>query len=320
MERNIRIDHLRIVLSFLIIAVHIELFWEFDTIGNLLRSFTRAAVPLFLMISGYYFYNSINNKKSIIKYVKRILFLYVVWMIIYFPFYDHLSTPFEKKQFALTLVIGYYHLWYLPALIGGILVLLALNKLNIAGKYTHVVFILILFSIGWGLQTAKIISSVPTGIKGFLSWTFPYRNFLFLGYPFLAIGFLIHKHEEKILRIFNKKNGTIALIISSVLLMSEMYLYNLSGLPFAGTDLFYSLLILCPVVFIFTVKYAVMSANSNVANFSSGIFFIHPFLIFTIGGICGGFKSWDIFIFFAFLSVITTAALVVVNKKLIRIL
>ncbi len=321
MERNIRVDNLRLILSFLIIALHSTLFGEFGIFGDMLRSITRIAVPIFLLISGYYFYNIINNKPAIIKYIKRIIILYLIWMLVYLPFYENFSTPFEIKMFILTLINGFFHLWYLPAMIGGVLVLVFFHKFHLFGRYTLIITAIILFLTGWGIQLSKTLTIMPPNIKELISWNFPYRNFLFLGYPFITLGFLIHKNEHMIISLFNQKSWKILIPIFTILLMGEMYLWNKIGLPFEGTDFFITLLFLCPLIFIFAIKDKKMRVGSDKANFSSAIYFIHPLCILLLGGYTTtNFKSWDTYILIATFSLIISVALIEINKKLVRIL
>ncbi|MCL1943843.1 MAG: acyltransferase family protein [Candidatus Azobacteroides sp.] len=321
MERNVRIDRLRVVLSFLIIAIHANLCYEFGDAGNEVGGFTRIAVPLFLVISGYYFYNVYENKKGIIKYLKHIVSLYVIWMILYLPFYFNVSTPFEIKRFFLTLLIGYNHLWYLPALIGGVLVFLFLNKFRFLGKYTFIVCAFVLYLIGLGLEIAKVWDVVPSGVKLVLSWNFPYRNFLFFGYPFFVLGFLVRQYEGKITQLYNQTIWVILTVLFLCLLPAEVYLYNTIGLSISGTDMFLSLFFLCPLIFIWNVKHKKTGKSKNLADLSSGIYFIHPMFILLID--CFHMISSRplyIFLMAAVLSIIGTKILMIVNKKWVRIL
>jgi hypothetical protein len=102
--------------------------------------------------------------------------------------------------------------------------------------------------------------------------------------------------------------------------MSEMYLYNNIGLPFAGTDLFCSLLLICPLVFMFVVKYGKTGNSAVAANFSSAVFFVHPLFSVATGIFFGELQSWNIFILVSILSSVAACVLLFVNKKLIRIL
>lgn len=66
------------------------------------------AVPLFVMISGAIFLNpkkNISIKNILKKYIPRLLFAYLFWLVVY-------------ALIAPTWSVPYYHLWFLPMLIG----------------------------------------------------------------------------------------------------------------------------------------------------------------------------------------------------------
>lgn len=73
--------------------------------------FFRFCVPLFFLSTGY-FWAKMETKKRI-KYIKRIIILYIVASIAYLPAYLFSSTI---KQIISNILFGYHHLWYLSAL------------------------------------------------------------------------------------------------------------------------------------------------------------------------------------------------------------
>lgn len=125
------LDFLRIISSFAVVFVHV--------FSNLLRMATndrftnqllilggsiRWCVPVFFMISGalmidenkQYSWNEIIN-----KVVKRVIKPYLVWSIIYQILYCFNSGSLTNVFTAPAKIIigyGWYHLWYLYALIG----------------------------------------------------------------------------------------------------------------------------------------------------------------------------------------------------------
>ena len=76
MGKKLNIDIWRFIVSFLIVAIHISPFDkispEFDFFFT--RILGRIAVPLFLMITGYYILDkSLNDVKILKDYTKKIL-------------------------------------------------------------------------------------------------------------------------------------------------------------------------------------------------------------------------------------------------------
>lgn len=68
MQRNYSIDILKALAALLVICIHTG---YPSVIGDYVVALCRIAVPLFLLISGYYYQNVIN-KKEITDYYKKI--------------------------------------------------------------------------------------------------------------------------------------------------------------------------------------------------------------------------------------------------------
>ena len=88
MIKKNNIDVWRFIVSFLIVAIHISPFDkispEFDFFFT--RIFGRIAVPLFLMITGYYILDkSFENIQRLKDYTKKILKLYLFCILLYIP-------------------------------------------------------------------------------------------------------------------------------------------------------------------------------------------------------------------------------------------
>lgn len=84
---NGMIDLIKFILSIMVVAIHTELYPEY------LFPWLRVAVPLFFMITSYFFFNKIDKfddeyekVESLKKFVKRNLKLYLFWFICLLPF------------------------------------------------------------------------------------------------------------------------------------------------------------------------------------------------------------------------------------------
>jgi len=155
-SRNSGIDFLKLGLSFLIVALHI-----FPVSGmkgfeglisyEIVNGITRIGVPTFFIISGYFLRNKIQDKAYLLKYGKRILLLYFVWQLIYLPdlirFYR--LGRFDTFEAVLKLIYGYWHLWYLLATVGGVMLLYFFRNLSVKYKF---LIIGTLFFIGSGFH------------------------------------------------------------------------------------------------------------------------------------------------------------------------
>lgn len=76
MQRNLSLDFLKIVLSFFVVGLHCSFLIDVNTDAYFatVRGIFRLAVPIFLIISGYYF---LRNKRTI-ALIAIILSLYCI--------------------------------------------------------------------------------------------------------------------------------------------------------------------------------------------------------------------------------------------------
>lgn len=295
MQRNISIDVLKLILSFFVIGLHISLLEDFDAnLGFILnQGIFRIAVPVFLVINGYYFSN-INDWEKYKKWIKRVFFLYLFWMFFYLPFW--VSKDITKN--FIYVFNGYFHLWYIIGLIYASFLLFLLRRIN---PHIHIILSFKLYSIGTLLQYLH-------SFGGFTIETFVYRNFLFFCLPFLMIGFLIKKFENE-----KKLNNVFYVFI--LLFFSELSIdLYLSGGK-AIFDLLFTLLLICPVIFILVKKKILLRNNKNIGLVSSAIYFIHPSVLFILRKFYGLY-SINEFLVVLLGSIFLTIPLLYLNKKL----
>ena len=80
MQRNFSIDIVKTLAALLVICIHTG---YPSVVGDYVVAFCRVAVPLFLLVSGYY-YQNIIAKKKITVYYKKVLGLTFFSSIFYF--------------------------------------------------------------------------------------------------------------------------------------------------------------------------------------------------------------------------------------------
>ena len=98
--------------------------------------FFRFCVPLFFLSSGYFFQKMTSDKR--IKYIKRILIIYIVSSILYIPI-----VLYFDKSLIRAMLFGYRHLWYLIALFEGLVLCYFTNKYKIKHTLVIAIFLLI---------------------------------------------------------------------------------------------------------------------------------------------------------------------------------
>ncbi|WOG27212.1 acyltransferase family protein [Endozoicomonas sp. 8E] len=278
MQRNITLDSLKVVLAFMVVGLHGSFFSDINSqvSYNLVNGLFRIAVPIFFIINGFFFYNAIE-KNSLKTWFVRILSLYCFWMLFYSYFWlrpDSYDLHNLAKIIKI-LIFGYHHLWYLPSTIGAAILLYFLSS-----KSTRLILLTSfgLYTIGLFIQYSGAHSLFDNNVVNYVfGQLISYRNFLFFGFPFFAFGYLIKKHnvQDKIKISSVKILSLVGILL--LLIESSINFFLLDGKE--GFDLLFSLLILCPSIFIFTLMFEIKSTYKDMALISTAIYFIHPFLL-----------------------------------------
>ena len=132
------IDLLKLVLAVLVVGVH-----TISSVNSIGRPILRLGVPVFFIISSYLFFIKQNScttakkrKQGLIKYVKRILKLYLFWFIVLLPitvYYNKWHINLSVDTFVVIVQNFLFNQtfsgsWYLMALILGIAIVWALGE------------------------------------------------------------------------------------------------------------------------------------------------------------------------------------------------
>lgn len=306
MNRNISLDFLKILLAIFIIGLHGKIFAD---LNSTLSFFTvngifRIGVPIFLIITGYFFF-AVNDLK---KWLLRIITLYFVWMVIYSFFYIEVTFSYVSLAKNIFFIIfGYHHLWYLAGTISGGILLFYSRHLS-----TKIQFILALslFLMGVSLQYMGNFHFLPEKFDTLLNFYPVYRNFLTVCFPFLMLGFLIHKLElnEKL-----KNHITPLMCFSLVILYIEVYLNYYFISKSDPLDLMFSLFLVCPLIFIFFLNKNISGKGKNLAIFSTALYLIHPLFQNILKYY--SFNSIQSFIITVVLSTLASILLILIRKK-----
>lgn len=209
-SRDTAIDSLRTVACLLVVLLHVAAtyveefiripdlsvaFW----IANVVDSFTRVSVPLFVMISGRYLLA--NREAAGVFYRKRlsyILTLVVVWTLIY-AVYSMIQLryylPQQSWQEHLYRILRvtlmgkpYYHLWYLFMLPGLYLVTPVLAPfVQAASVRVQVLLVVLAFGVGVYIDFFEHPILAPYPVFWFLEY---------LGY-YLA-GYVLRVHTVRV--------------------------------------------------------------------------------------------------------------------------
>lgn len=184
-NRFVLIDLLRIVGAFLVITLHAQPLRTLAPVADfaITHGVTRIAVPFFFVTSGYFLASTLHKRRFHIWAVK-IVKLYALWMLLYTPFWFPDRTAGDLFYTAL---MGYYHLWYLSALLMAALLLFLL----IRGQPTLVpVSVGAAMLLGFGLQYLYYFLPPGALLEVIESYAL-HRSFLTFAFPYLGIGYLI---------------------------------------------------------------------------------------------------------------------------------
>ncbi|MCH7315773.1 acyltransferase family protein [Acinetobacter sp. ANC 3882] len=306
MARNVALDILKLCLSFFVVILHCHLFLDINSLLYfvIVNGICRIAVPIFLVVSGYYFFY-ISNLKKLIKWSKRLLTLYLVWMLLYSSFWLSFSSFADNVT---NLLFGYFVLWYLiGTFFAGLLVYWFKNHSFIF----QLSLVLICFLIGYTMQTVGNLHLFSREIDNYLNDFKSYRNFFMMCFPFMMIGFWINKYK-----IERKVNINIYLILFLFLLLifeSFIHYYFISHKE--SLDLLVMLLLIAPAILIFTLKQNVESHGKNIATLSTSIYLIHPMVMFELAKKFDANNTIVFTLYVLFASIILGYLLTLLNKR-----
>lgn len=292
--RNASIDSLRLLAAIVVVIGHANVLCDTRSLVCLstIHGSFRLAVPVFLLISGYFFFEAYKARRHW-PWVRRIFRLYAVWMLIYSPFW--LILPIQRGvtgDIPENLVFGYYHLWYLAAVAGGAVLTILLARL---GLLWLTLVALTALAAGLVLQYALNYGFLPDRIvhHGVMGWL--HRNFLFFGFPFFALGYVMAaaKIETK-----TSRNLGLGLFIAGLGLLALEVGGNLA---YAGKvhvfEIYAAVLVGAPALLIIALKTNWQTRNRHMAKFSEAVFLLHVLVLnilvqlvdvapFTLGLLC----------------------------------
>lgn len=201
--RNYVLDAAKAIAAYSVVLLHIRFP---GTLGELVNALARYAVPFFFLISGYFCFQT-KKEYSLEKMpgkVKHILLL----MGVSFPFYiiwegimeiiegkdvlewiGQIINPKTIKEFV---IYNYsspikWHLWFLPALLYCYLIFWVIEKFQ-WHKFAYWM-IPILLMCHFIMEEGSVFTGKEFRVMEF-------RNYLFTGFPFFMLGYLIHKKRE----------------------------------------------------------------------------------------------------------------------------
>lgn len=206
-----RVNFMKFIGAFLVIVIHTHPFFNISWGLNFffVNVLARIAVPFYLVTSGFFLYSKVahlnekRNKEKIMRYLLKLLKLYVLWSGVYLII--NLPAYFSNKS-LLTGIIHVIrnflftsidvHLWYLLATAVGVYIaVIVLKKLGWTGlvSISLICSLLLLVTQTYsGLISETIIG---TGISLYERIFGTIANSFIMAVPFLTLGMVICRYE-----------------------------------------------------------------------------------------------------------------------------
>lgn len=322
---NVIQDYIRFICAFIVIAIHCSPFSE-KVWNSWFILGCRLAVPLFFILSGYYF-----SLTKPVNWFTKVVKMYLAWEIIYLPIiilkYYYLANDISGLDLFYKILIdffflgNYYHLWFFLGLCqAGFLAWLMLKKLNI--NYIVVLIIaFMLYLFGYVFNTfASYSFNIPVlgMIMARYSQIFEstYYNGIFMGFLFFIIGYLFRKG---ILYISYKK--AICLVVFGAILVIIEETISQYMCPHGITEI--SLSMVSVVVGIFGIsnsysKYFKDTSSQwarSLRKLSTLIYGIHCWTVFVINIIFSELNNVDKYFIICSLSLILSVGIYWLSNK-----
>lgn len=235
------VDLAKYICALLVVAIHTFPFEDISPSFNLyfISTVCRIAVPFFFVASSFFLFRKIKNdatvanQQVIVHYLRRLGILYLAWTIIYLPYtiWNYAQAGFSIAGFLgwirdFFLNGSYYHLWFLPALMLGTVIVWflyerkgAIYALEVSLALYIVGYIINIYGPFW--ETLKGVSVV----YGFFVKTLvTARDGFFFAPIFISIGAFIAKRPRLPLKI-----SALGFAISFICLILEVTLYAALG-------------------------------------------------------------------------------------------
>ena len=229
-RRNATIDFIRVIASILVISIHTTTWPIAMTIG-------RWAVPFFMVVTGYFYFLNPNHDR-LMRIIKNLLSLWVIWMIIYIPYGVRALEGLSFKEIVFKLIwsvigysIFYVGSWYLSAAAFGIWIVDFLNRKQLP----MIRNLLAIFSLFLGCVSSNY-SSFHLGKLSTIHWC----DSIFIGVLWMTLAYYIAKYHRQIQLHFHNFTWVIIALILTIFEKSMVFKLGLCS-NYGFTDIYITL-------------------------------------------------------------------------------
>lgn len=279
------LDGFRLVAAMLVIAIHTAPLATYSEQANfvLTQVLARVAVPFFLMSTGYFVIpkclSASTGKQTRKRTLGKLLKLYVLTSLLYFPL--SIYAGYLPKQLSILAVIKllafdglFYHLWYLPAaILGLVIVIFLLRRLSLTATLGISSLLYVIGLLGdsyYGLTAAvPVMQQLYQQLFLLFSYT---RNGFFLAPLFLVLGYALTKRQ-----LYGSGKGLLLGVIGSLAAMSvEGVLLQRAGLQ-RHSSMYLLLPLVCVLLFQLLLRQPQQVKHWR--RLSMTIYLLHPLVI-----------------------------------------
>lgn len=290
-----RLDWFRVVCAVLVIAIHTSPLASVSKEADwfLTRVIARVAVPFFFLATGYFSQERLRQA-GIGKSLRKLALLYAAAILLYLPLnlYAgslHNISPWTLLQ-DLLLDGTFYHLWYFPAVIIGLLLVRGLTRLlgwKGAGAAAVILYLIGLGGDSWYGLAVRLpgIGRFYTALFSVMDYT---RNGLFFAPLYLWMGGCLHE------RMPDRGTAAVGLLLSGCAMAAEAVLLRHGGI--CRFDSMY--LSLVPVSL---CLFSLLAADSHgdrkdLRRFSLVLYVIHPWCIVVLRFLARPLGLWGLLV------------------------
>ena len=277
MKQKYSLDIGKFVCALFVLFVHANPFGSYTKVLMFgFRNVVGASLlPFFFATSGYLLakklgsaQNSAEQNGYMRKYLKRLIQIYLIWSVVYFPF---VVVTWMREGFSIMLVLEYLRdfffegsystIWFLPALISGTTIYWLLLK-----KFSHKQ----VFFISCGVYVITLLLSSYYGIsmkipvlsklaESYYVLFDSVKNGLLCGLIFLSVGGMVA--NESCFLNFSRGKALLGVIISLALQCFEVLGYMLVG-NVKGVDTTASLVLWGMFTLLFALSFDLKPSNA----------------------------------------------------------
>lgn len=285
------LDAFKLIAALLVICIHTSPLTTLSVNADffLTRIVARIAVPFFLMVSGFfvlppYLFERSRDSHPLIRFLEKAALLYALAIVIYLPV-NFYAGQFKGLDAAVLICMilfdgTFYHLWYLPAVILGIMIVFLLSR-KLPFQLVMSVSLL-LYGIGlMGDSYFGAISGVPVLSTAYdaMFHIFSYtRNGLFYAPVFLTMGAWLG-HSPRICSV--KMSAAGFALFMALMTVEGFFLHHL---VWQRHDSMYLALLPCMYFLYQLVMAWDQKSQLSFRMISTWIYLIHPLFIVVVRG------------------------------------